>query len=691
MILIWLTACGPSHDKFSLPVGLLNSDLSPRLFSSCLEIQPGKAWDHRNFLRRGWSPPEGEAAWISDNIARCLLFTPDPFNSLIYIEARGLPGLIPAQTLKLTLNDSPLGECQLTGEFKMFKFNVDRKMFHQDWNILTLETSRLDRPSTLNLGPDNRKLGAFIKRIQCRSAEFPEISFPASQREISLNSAKSEVLIPPMGVYSAILWPENGIQYQLGYHAQFEQRSSIEIRFIQDPDQVVFSQQFPCGNRIRYFQGTVPCRGDSPVEFKIVNTGPEPVLVKGFLSPVSVQDSEPVILSAAFDFKESVIIIAPDACSARSLGSYGNPSAYTGFWDSLARSGYQWMNAYSSASYTVTSVAGILTGKSAGIHGVCGIGDKLDPATETLAEQFHAAGYRTICFSAMPTVSEKWGFAKGFDAFYELFHNSDDPINTKDILNTIQEKLPADKPLFCYIHLREPHAPYHPQEPFCKLVGTAPLEFGTISALEAMDSQRLSQTDTQVLFAKRLYQQQIAALDRNLEKLIRIIVSGTQGPIRIILMSDHGEAFGQHQRMTHNSTVYSEMIHVPFIDWKPESTLPGKLESSFIMNSMLMRLTKSETQGISEVYHRSAGDQHFQQGTIWKNWHFIEGGYYPSREIYNLDTDPSESINLFLEKPILAEWLHRRHAHDFFCRRGSVDTPKDADLIKQLTALGYIQ
>src|SRR5262249_53594516 len=43
----------------------------------------------------------------------------------------------------------------------------------------------------------------------------------------------------------------------------------------------------------------------------------------------------------------------------------------------------------------------------------------------------------------------------------------------------------------------------------------------------------------------------------------------------VIVTADHGEAFGEHGRFTHNSTPYDEMIRVPFI-WKLPPGLGGR-------------------------------------------------------------------------------------------------------------------
>jgi arylsulfatase A-like enzyme len=91
------------------------------------------------------------------------------------------------------------------------------------------------------------------------------------------------------------------------------------------------------------------------------------------------------------------------------------------------------------------------------------------------------------------------------------------------------------EPAFFYAHFMEPHAPY--------------------------DRGALKEGSK-----KERYLSEIAALDGTLERLVAVL----DGPrLRnrswLVLSSDHGEAFGEHDTWEHTKTLYEELIRVPLL------------------------------------------------------------------------------------------------------------------------------
>ena len=50
-------------------------------------------------------------------------------------------------------------------------------------------------------------------------------------------------------------------------------------------------------------------------------------------------------------------------------------------------------------------------------------------------------------------------------------------------------------------------------------------------------------------------------------------------PTLVVVLSDHGEAFGEHQRYGHNTSPHDEMTHVPVV-LHPRAMVPGALAAS---------------------------------------------------------------------------------------------------------------
>lgn len=74
----------------------------------------------------------------------------------------------------------------------------------------------------------------------------------------------------------------------------------------------------------------------------------------------------------------------------------------------------------SHGTWTLPSTTSILTLCGVNEHGITNQGDRLKPESETVAERFRSAGYRTIGLAANPWVSRSSGLNIGFDEFYNI-------------------------------------------------------------------------------------------------------------------------------------------------------------------------------------------------------------------------------------------------------------------------------
>lgn len=97
---------------------------------------------------------------------------------------------------------------------------------------------------------------------------------------------------------------------------------------------------------------------------------------------------------------------------------------------------------------------------------------------------------------------------------------------------------PTDKPSFIWAHYLEPHDTYVFHKDF-----------------PPSGEPRRGVYDGEVAFADFLVGQVIDAID----------ASPMKDRTAIIVTSDHGEAFGEHERYRHGFTVYEEEVHVPLL------------------------------------------------------------------------------------------------------------------------------
>jgi arylsulfatase A-like enzyme len=185
----------------------------------------------------------------------------------------------------------------------------------------------------------------------------------------------------------------------------------------------------------------------------------------------------------------------------------------------------------------------------------------------------------------------------------------------------------------------------------------------------------------------------------------------------IIITSDHGEAFFEHGKYTHNSTNYDEMIRVPFL-----VKLPGQQEARIIdhpyslvdlLPSLVTWLdlpagelpgpgipicldSSAEDSRFRAIFSRAVGKDH--NLSIVQNHHkYI---FYSGRdELYNLITDPVEKHNLAQQQPLrvlrykqlLFELLRQSgECQERLGIRPVTREQTDRSILKELKALGYL-
>jgi phosphoglycerol transferase MdoB-like AlkP superfamily enzyme len=153
----------------------------------------------------------------------------------------------------------------------------------------------------------------------------------------------------------------------------------------------------------------------------------------------------------------------------------------------------------------------------------------------------------------------------------------------------------------------------------------------------------------------------------------------------VIVIGDHGEAFGTHKQTTHGSKIYEENIHIPCILYNPilfhggvDQQLGGMIDIPATILHLAGIKKPKEWQGKSLLNPTNlnrtffiAPYSDFLFGTRTGNWKFIYNASTDESELYNLAADPLELKNLASQYPsrvkseyeIIAAWVqyHNRH------------------------------
>ncbi len=225
-------------------------------------------------------------------------------------------------------------------------------------------------------------------------------------------------------------------------------------------------------------------------------------------------------------------------------------------------------HAVSQASWTMPAFASVITGRYPQEHGAISLSGRLDERALTLAELLKEAGYRTSGIVAHRYVDSRHGFAQGFATF-----NEDNSVGHVGITSQRVTDLGLDflrtaagQPFFLFVHYFDPHFRYqdHPDlawaDGYQGWIQGAQNEFGNLRA------KRHLLDDADLRFLRDLYQEEIAATDREIGRLLDgVSAHGLDDEAAVIVVADHGEEFMDRGWLGHTTSMYDEILRVPLI------------------------------------------------------------------------------------------------------------------------------
>jgi len=261
-----------------------------------------------------------------------------------------------------------------------------------------------------------------------------------------------------------------------------------------------------------------------------------------------------------------VFVYVIDALRADHLGCYGYDRGTSPVIDAFAGEATLYQRALTPTTWTRPSVATMLSGLYPSVHGAMHNTDGLAEWPVLLPEILRESRYATACFTTNLQIGENFGFNQGYDRFVlEHFASAQWAVSqTKDFLAALDPARPA----FVYVHTIEPHDPYTPRPESRRRFdrgypGTCD---GSVEALNAAGrvNPTLSRDDIEHLVD--LYDGEVYDADEGFGDFVRVLKrSGRFDEALVILTADHGEAFGEHDTLTHGRNLNVEEMHVPLI------------------------------------------------------------------------------------------------------------------------------
>jgi len=266
----------------------------------------------------------------------------------------------------------------------------------------------------------------------------------------------------------------------------------------------------------------------------------------------------------------NLLLISVDTLRPDHLPSYGYARDTSPAIERLASEGVLWENAYAPAPATVASHASLFTGRFPYQHGALNYGTPLAPAERTLAELLRDAGYRTFAVATSIRFHESSGFSQGFE-HYESLHEQPKQARGGEATDRVLELAGAGdgRPFFGFLHYFGPHTPYWPPEPWRSRWHEGPaqeLPGGVGPYVHARREPGQPVPAKTLAYLQALYDAEISHLDADLSRLLDGLESdGLAENTLVVLVSDHGEEFKEHDGLAHARTLYEEVLRIPLL------------------------------------------------------------------------------------------------------------------------------
>lgn len=331
----------------------------------------------------------------------------------------------------------------------------------------------------------------------------------------------------------------------------------------------------------------------------------------------------------------NIILLTVDALRADHLSCYGYPYPTTPHIDRLADDGVVFERHYTQGGDSIFSLNSLMSGKLPWSYR-----NDIDPMLSTILSDHGLVS----AYVGYDYVLKGGAFRSGF-SIMELLPGDRGDIwgrsTSRQIVDRIIDVVDRlrQRQFFVYSHLLDPHADYVINSETARFEDTTHPGYDGEIAFTDMHLGRLFE-----------YLRQADLLDHTL----------------IVISSDHGEAFGEHGHEYHGRFLYDESIRTPLIMTLPD--VPGRRVripvgpvqiAPTILDflgiappqpmdgiNLLPLVYQGDVTGITPVEVYIPNENYKKRGIIYGPWKRIENMRDGMIELYNLEMDPAETVNM---------------------------------------------
>lgn len=450
-------------------------------------------------------------------------------------------------------------------------------------------------------------------------------------------------------------------------------------------------------------------------------------LLAAFVPPAAAAGVEPARPSR-------VVLVTIDTLRRDAVSHLGGPERLTPTLDRLAARGATFTDAWAPSSWTVPSMASLLTGLAPSGHGVVSgviesrrqmapVGQqRLSGRLTTLAEAFREAGWLTVGVPANRHLHGRTGFEQGFDHYWGPAE-----FTTADVLNrrVAQMLLEAHgpswqeawlrRPTFLWVHYFDPHDPYLERLPWAERF--APGDGGREAlgrlTMKAIKERFPAPFDEVAGRLRALYLSEVGWSDARLGDLLDEL--GSDDDTLVVVTSDHGEEFAEHGGLGHGQSLHDELVRIPMVVSWPRG-LPGgaRIDGRVCLTDLLPTLAElcglevprhargtsliPALQGLRRLPDREQVLELFPpfpelRAVVDGRWKLIVPVEGPPM-LFDRTADPGELADVAARNPervrALLEQLKRWRRQQPRAPKAEV-VPADDDTLRALRALGYVR